>query len=144
MARVIARSAVLVLLLEGCAARAPTPPPPPPPRPCAADQQALPGGVAPASRPTLSILNRRSPASAPAPALGDLGVPECDKYLQKIESCMLAKMPAAQQIQLRQALASTRAAWKRMQAHDRQTLELACLQAQDAARKMLSQFNCGW
>ena len=142
MARRIARSAALVLLLEGCAAHTPSSPPPPPPR-LAVQHTPAGAGVAPASRPTLSILDRHR-LSASAPALGDLGVPECDKYLQKIETCMLAKLPAAQQTQLRQALASTRAAWKRMQAHDRQTLEVACLQAQDAARKMLSQFNCGW
>jgi hypothetical protein len=141
MARRIALS-LLGLLLAGCAAHTPPPPPSPSPRAAARPAREV-AEVAPASRPALSILSRqRSPASAAT--AGDLGVPECDKYLQKIETCMLAKLPRAQQTQLREALASTRAAWKRLQAHDRQALELACLQAQDAARKMLTQFNCGW
>lgn len=137
MARRIA--SLLALLLGGCAAR--TPPPSPPP---ALRAERTPAPVDSASRPTLSILQRhRSPSLAP-PLETDIGVPECDSYLQKIEACMLAKMPVAQQTQLRQALASTRAAWKRLGPQDRQSLALACLQAQDAARKALAQFNCGW
>ncbi len=141
MARELA--VALAVIIAGCASRAPSPPPAP-----AVTRAAPPSPPTPtvptlaASRPALSILDRRRPpASAPA---ADLGVPECDKYLQKIESCMLARLPVAQQTQLRQALVSTRAAWKRLQAHDRTALELACLQAQDTARKMLAQFNCGW
>jgi len=73
------------------------------------------------------------PAPLPVVAVGDTGVPECDAYLQQMETC-LAKMPDSAREPARQAVQQTRDAWKSAAATPggRAALPQACLQAQQA------------
>ena len=82
-----------------------------------------------------------APAPAPAPAVGGsggggIGVPECDDYLKKMDSCIL-KMPAASQTPMRDAMKQTRESWEKMGQNPatKSALASACKSAMDAIKQ---------
>jgi hypothetical protein len=70
-------------------------------------------------------------ASEAAPPSGDkIGVPECDEFIAKYESCT-SKVPEAGRAAYKAGLENTRATWKQLAANPatRSTLANACKQA---------------
>ena len=98
-------------------------------------------GTAPSTAPATSS-NGATAASA-----GDkIGVPECDDYIAKYESCVRAKVPEAMRGQLESSLKTARDNWKRAAENTatRGTLAAACKQATDAAAASMKAYGCNF
>lgn len=73
-----------------------------------------------------------------------IGVPECDNFLNAYESCISTKIPEAQRAQFQTLMANWRADWKKLAA-DPQTkagLPLACKNHLATARTQMKSYNC--
>ena len=85
-------------------------------------------------------------AHANTAAVDPIGVPECDDYVQKYESCLTDKMPAQDQQVYRVRLGSQRRAWQQMTAdptaHD--TLVQQCKDASATATQAFAKSGCGF
>jgi hypothetical protein len=84
-----------------------------------------------------------APAAAPA---GETGVPECDSYIQKYETCVNNKVPESARPMVRQAFDQARTSWKQAAAtpQGKQGLSMACTQALEAAKTSMSAYGCEW
>ena len=73
-----------------------------------------------------------------------IGVPECDDYIAKYESCVRSKVPEAMRSQLESSLKTARENWKKAaeNAQSRGTLAAACKQATDAAAASMKAWGC--
>lgn len=95
-----------------------------------------------------SATNTAAPAStAPASttASGDkIGVPECDDYLAKYESCVSGKVPEAARAQYQSTLAQTRKSWRDLAANPqtKASLAQACKTATESARQSMKAMGC--
>src|SRR5262249_4736581 len=76
-----------------------------------------------------------APAAAAAPAAGgdSIGVPECDEYIKKYESCVNSKVPESARAQVKATFEAARAAWKQAAStpQGKQGLVIGCKQAND-------------
>ncbi len=85
-------------------------------------------------------------AHANTGAVDPIGVPECDDYVQKYESCLTDKMPAQDQEIYRVRMSSQRRAWEQMTAdptaHD--TLVQQCKDATASAAQEFAKYGCGF
>ena len=84
--------------------------------------------------------------STTAPAGEKIGVPECDDYLAKYETCLRSKVPEGMRAQLESALKTSRESWKKAAANPQAkgTLAAACKQASDAAAASMKTYGCTW
>ena len=89
------------------------------------------------------------PASEPstAPAGGNtIGVPECDDYLSKVETCIANHVPEDARAMQRQSMDQLRDQWR--QAAENPTakagLAAGCKAALDAARSSFATYGCEW
>src|SRR6266571_3120150 len=75
-----------------------------------------------------------------------IGVPECDDYIAKYETCLRSKVPEAARAQLENALKMSRENWKKAAANEqaKSTLAAACKQASDAAAASMKAYGCTW
>ena len=75
-----------------------------------------------------------------------IGVPECDAYLEKYETCLNTKVPEAQRTTLKAAFEQTRNAWRASAAtpEGRASLAQACETATDAAKRATAAYGCSW
>src|SRR5262245_15534719 len=83
--------------------------------------------------------------STSSTSAGDkIGVPECDDYIAKYESCVRSKVPEAMRAQLESTLKTARENWKKAaeNAQSRSTLAAACKQANDAAAASMKTWGC--
>ncbi len=83
-------------------------------------------------------------ASSGTTASGDkIGIPECDDYIAKYESCT-SKVPEAVRANYKGALDQMRASWKKLAADPatRGSLAAACKQATDAAAASWKMYGC--
>ncbi len=126
----------LILALGACQKEAP---PPPPAQPAAAQPAAPapPHIVAPAAAPMVA-------ADAPIPVVQNIGVPECDDYLRKYETCISSKVPDAARAAFQQGLEQTRNAWRAAASSPsgKSSLVTACVQAQAATKTAMTQYGC--
>ena len=78
------------------------------------------------------------------PAAGDIGIPECDDYLNKYQACVLTKAPASARATLKQSLDQTRTVWRTASAtpSGKAGLAAACKQAREASRASLRAYGC--
>ncbi|MDQ1523628.1 MAG: hypothetical protein QOE47_1552 [Pyrinomonadaceae bacterium] len=85
-----------------------------------------------------------TPATTVAAAGDKIGVPECDDYLAKYESCVSTKVPAAARAQYESTLAQTRKSWRDLAANPqtKASLAQACKQATESARTSLKAMGC--
>jgi hypothetical protein len=89
-----------------------------------------------------------APATTTAPvavaSADSVGIPECDDYLSRYETCVSSKVPEAAKAGLQQSLTQMRTAWKAAAATDagKQGLAQACKQAHDGAKAMMQQYGC--
>ena len=80
-------------------------------------------------------------------ASGDkIGIPECDDYIAKYESCVRGKVPEAARASMESSLKAARDNWKKAaeNAQSRGTLAAACKQASDAAAASMKAYGCTW
>ena len=73
-----------------------------------------------------------------------IGVPECDDFIAKYESCVSSKVPEMARAQYKTAIDQWRASWKKL-ADNPQTkgsLAAACKQAADQQTAALKSFGC--
>ena len=78
-------------------------------------------------------------------ASGDnIGIPECDDYIAKYESCVRGKVPEQARAALESSLKTARDNWKKAaeNAQSRGTLAAACKQASDAAAASMKAYGC--
>jgi len=96
---------------------------------------------------TTSPTTTSTPTTTSSPtttAAGDkIGVPECDYYLAKMETC-LGKIPAAAKEQYDKAMETTKKAWRDAAATPQGKAGLAagCNQAIETAKTSMKSFNC--
>ncbi|HKV35678.1 MAG TPA: hypothetical protein VJP89_15180 [Pyrinomonadaceae bacterium] len=84
-----------------------------------------------------------TPAATVA-AADQIGVPECDNFLNAYETCITTKVPAAVRPGFQATMTTWRSEWKRM-ASDPQTrpaLVTACQNHLETARKSMQQYGC--
>jgi hypothetical protein len=100
----------------------------------------------PAARATAA-----APAATLAPAVttataGDIGIPECDDFLKKYETCVSDHVPAATKAQFQAGLDQWRKTWKSIAAQPaaRASLVTACQQALDNTKQATSVYGCKW
>jgi hypothetical protein len=83
--------------------------------------------------------------TAPAASSSDdkVGVPECDEYIAKYESCT-SKVPEAARAQYKSALEQMRASWKKLAANPatKASLASACKQAAAAQAAAWKTYGC--
>ncbi|HEY0100474.1 MAG TPA: hypothetical protein VGB76_16130 [Pyrinomonadaceae bacterium] len=96
-----------------------------------------------------SATNTAAPAStAPASNAGSsgdtIGVPECDDYLAKYETCVSSKVPEAARAQYQSTLAQTRKSWRDLAANPqtKASLAQACKTATESARQTMKSIGC--
>jgi len=85
-----------------------------------------------------------TPAATVAASGEQIGVPECDNFLNAYESCVTTKVPAAVRPGFQTTMTTWRAEWKRM-ASDPQTrpaLVTACKNHLETARNQMKSYGC--
>jgi hypothetical protein len=85
--------------------------------------------------------------STASTSAGDkIGVPECDDYIAKYESCVRSKVPETMRATLESSLKTARENWKKAaeNAATRGTLAAACKQANDAAAASMKAYGCNF
>jgi hypothetical protein len=88
--------------------------------------------------------NPTSGTSTAASSNDKIGVPECDDFIAKYESCVSSKVPEMARAQYKTAIDQWRASWKKL-ADNPQTkgsLAAACKQAADQQTAALKSFGC--
>jgi hypothetical protein len=75
---------------------------------------------------------------------GPIGVPACDDYIAKYETCIKEKVPPSSQPQLEQSLQQTIDSWKALAANPttRAGLAAGCTQALETAKTAMSSYGC--
>ena len=83
------------------------------------------------------------PATAQASA-GNIGIPECDDYLNKYQACVESKVPESARVALKLSLDQTRTAWRNAATTPggKEGLAAACKQARDASKTSMSAYGC--
>ena len=93
---------------------------------------------------TMAGNSNKSMASSGTTASGDkIGIPECDDYIAKYESCT-PKVPEAVRANYKGALDQVRASWKKLAADPatRGSLAAACKQATETAAASWKAYGC--
>jgi hypothetical protein len=87
-----------------------------------------------------------SAAGGPAAdAMGEFGVPECDRFASKYLAC-LDKVPEGGRALARQAFEQTIEHWRLVAGNPerRASLAAACAQQEKATRAAMSRYDCDW
>jgi len=84
-----------------------------------------------------------TPAATVA-AAEQIGVPECDNFLNAYESCITTKVPAAVRPGFQATMTTWRSEWKRMAAdpQTRPALATACQNHLENARNQMKSYGC--
>jgi hypothetical protein len=80
-------------------------------------------------------------------ASGDkIGIPECDDYIAKYESCVRGKVPEQARAMMESSLKTSREAWKKSAENpqSRAALAASCKQASEAAASSMKAYGCTW
>ena len=85
-------------------------------------------------------------STASTSARDKIGVPECDDYITKYESCVRSKVPEAMRGQLESSLKTARDNWKKAAENTatRGTLAATCKQANDVAAASMKAYGCSF
>lgn len=75
-----------------------------------------------------------------------VGVPECDEYLDKYETCLKEKVPAVARPQLEQSFKQTRETYKNLAANPatKASMPQTCKQALETTKSAMSSYGCTW
>lgn len=92
---------------------------------------------------TKSVLPPAEPATETA---DQIGVPECDEYIEKYEICIMSKAPEAQRAMLESTFKQSRQSWKQAAAspQSKAALPNACKQALEIAKQTTTVYGCVW
>ena len=73
-----------------------------------------------------------------------IGIPECDEFVAKYETCIAEHVPDAKKKEYQENIDVWRSIWRDMAAksNDRATLAAACKRKVEQAREALKSFNC--
>jgi hypothetical protein len=84
--------------------------------------------------------------SNPAAGAGEIGVPECDEYLRKVETCINDRVPEDAKATQRQSMEQIRDQWRQAAADAtaRAGLAAGCKAALDSARSAMAAYGCEW
>ena len=87
-----------------------------------------------------------STAAAPASKSSDVGIAECDQFLNKYYACVESKVPDSVRPTLRQSIEQMKAAWRQAAAtpQGKAGLTQACVQAEAQAKVSMTAYNCSW
>ncbi len=113
---------------------------------CTKDKTAEP--TAPADSGTEAPAQDSAPAKEAAAPSGDtegqIGVPECDEYISKVQKCVADKVPAAAQAMLKDSFQKNIDAWKAAAAtpEGKQGLAIGCKAALDGAKQSMGAYGC--
>lgn len=81
-------------------------------------------------------------------AIGKIGIPECDDYVEKFEACVNTKVPEGQRANFMSSFNSMRESWKAIVVADnpqsKAALAAGCKQSMEASKKTMSSFACAW
>ena len=101
--------------------------------------------------------NADAPSSATSPTLttnrndnssgGDqIGIAECDNFINAYETCVSSKVPEAARANLRAAVTTWRTDWKKLadDPQTRGTLTAACQRQREITMASMKAYNCTW
>ena len=91
--------------------------------------------------------NNTGGSSTTASTSGDkIGVPECDDYIAKYESCLRTKVPEASRAAMESSFKAARDGYKKSAETPQGKAALAgiCKQASDSAAASMKPFGCSW
>ena len=114
---------------------------------CSGEKPAPAASTAPAATVPPATTAPAAAMTGPAMAApGAIGVPECDEYVTKYETCIKQHVPDAQKVQLQQGFDAMRTSWKSAatNAESRPGLASVCKQAMDAAKAATGFYGCQW
>jgi hypothetical protein len=85
-----------------------------------------------------------TPAATTTAAAEKVGVAECDNFITAYETCVSSKVPEASRAQLRNAVTTWRAQWKKLadNPQTRGTLAAACKTQLEATRASMKAYGC--
>jgi len=88
--------------------------------------------------------NSNAGSSAPAAAVEKIGIPECDEFVAKYETCIAEHVPDAKKKEYQENIDVWRSIWRDMAArsNDKATLAAACKRKVEQALEALKSFNC--
>jgi hypothetical protein len=98
--------------------------------------------------------NRNAAATTAAPASAspvatvnasaEIGVPECDKFINEYEACVTTKVPEQARAQFTAAVKTWRTEWKKLAANPttKPGLVTACKTQLETARTQMKAYNC--
>ncbi|SFK78507.1 hypothetical protein [Lysobacter sp. cf310] len=113
--------------------------------PAAATATSTPAETAPTdvAAPTATSVPAETAPAAVA-AADSVGIPECDDYLSKVNTCLADKVPADQRAMFQTGLDSSRTAWKQAAANPASKAALAstCKTALDQMKTALGAYGC--
>ena len=77
---------------------------------------------------------------------GDTGVPECDEYLTKYETCLNEKVPAVARTQMQESFKKTRETYKTLASNPatKSGMAMGCKQALETAKTAMGSYGCTW
>jgi hypothetical protein len=87
-----------------------------------------------------------TPATTTTSAGDKIGVPECDDFIAKYETCVSGKVPEVARAQYQSALKQWKDSWKKLAENPQTkgTLAAACKQAADTQAAALKPYGCAW
>ena len=93
---------------------------------------------------TTSNSNKTTTTSTTSSTGDKIGVPECDDYLAKYETCVNGKVPEMARAQFNSAMKTTRDAWRKAAAtpEGKAGLAAACKQATEMAKTSMKSYGC--
>lgn len=107
---------------------------------------------APADTSTSVATTEPAPAPEPAPTPveeapaatgGEIGIAECDDYINKYKACM-DKLPAEGRAAYQQGLDQMVSAWKQVPTEARSSLAEGCKMATENAKTAMQAMGCEW
>ena len=111
-----------------------------------------PADVTSAPETTTSVAAEPAPAPEPTPAPteeapattgGEIGIAECDDYINKYKACM-DKLPAEGRAAYQQGLDQMVSAWKQVPTEARSSLAEGCKMATENAKTAMQAMGCEW
>jgi hypothetical protein len=84
--------------------------------------------------------------TTPTTAAAEIGIPECDEFLQKYDKCVSEKVPEAARQTLKQSIEQMRSAWKQAAANPlaKPALASGCKQAAANTQAATASYGCEW
>ena len=81
-----------------------------------------------------------------APSGDKIGIPDCDDFLAKYESCVSGKVPEAARAQYLAGIKQWRDSWKKLAENPQTkgTLAAACKQSREQTEASMKSFGCAW